>query len=327
MTERIPIELWVNIFNHLTPVDLCFSISPVNKLFFEISQDNQIWYKFKCDSWDDKSISSLPTIKRKYAVSEPSLQTLYKHLYIHWIREEGKKAKTKKANPAWVIAGKPKLDLLVTGNVEARFLLEPLIQNYIKNKPLVPSDKLKSSKAIKPFPRRRVQEEFNDVISNGVLLPFSNNTKTITLESQTLDNDSRMPLIYYLSSYTKSAHGIFWCIFSFSEAEKRYIEIIKKGLTENSPNLNHLMVLDYSTIGALTNPIPTANKVKESIKALGAEYIEPKDIGTALERMIKILEKDYFKIFPKYLPTLAEFQRFVFQPTLLKKKVTKNIHL
>jgi len=304
MAERLPHELWVNIFNHLTPVDLCFSISPVNKLFFEISQDNQIWNKFKCDSWNDKSISLLPTIKRKYAVSEPSLQTLYKNLYIHWIREEGIKASAKNDCPEWVIAGKQKLDLLLAANIAYQTSpLEPLIQNYIKNKPLAPSaDNLNSN------------NDFNDVISKGVLLPFSNNTKTITLKKYQKSFSARVqPVIARVKS--NRAHGIFWCIFSFTKSDEKAIEIIKERFTKTSPHLNHLMILDYSPIGS--SQISTADK--ERIKELGAEYVEPKDIGTALEKMIKILEKDYFKIFPKYLPTLSEFQRFVFQPTKLNE--------
>jgi len=47
----IPNELWLEIFSHLSPVDLCFSISAVCKLFYELSSDNVIWSKFKAENW------------------------------------------------------------------------------------------------------------------------------------------------------------------------------------------------------------------------------------------------------------------------------------
>jgi len=55
MADKLPLELWIKIFQNLTPVDLCFSISLVNKNFYEISQDNEIWSLFKCESWNDNA--------------------------------------------------------------------------------------------------------------------------------------------------------------------------------------------------------------------------------------------------------------------------------
>jgi len=348
MAEKFPPEIWIIIFKYLNPTDLCFSISPVNRWFFEISQDNQIWLNFKCDSWDETSISLFPTIKRKFATSAPSLLGLYKRLYIHWIREEGKKSQQNNDLPVWLTTDKDKktINLLINGDIALHQypLVEPLIQNYIKNKnPLFLDDnpvpqsqnKLKKLKfwVKNPVPQsqnkkkramfwvRDLRERYSDVVAfnGGMLMPFSDETKTITLTATEPNLYSRMPgNVYYLGDFelSKSQNGIFWCINSFSETQKSYIEHLKKELNENSPYLNHLMILDYSNMEPETefSGKKISDAEKEWIKAIGAEYVEPKDIGTALEKMIKILERDYKKILPKYLPTLAEFERFVFKP-------------
>jgi len=52
------------------------------------------------------------------------------------------------------------------------------------------------------------------------------------------------------------------------------------------------------------------------LKTLGVEFIEGKNIGDALDNMIKILDAKYNRTYPMYLPTITEFEKYVYKPKL-----------
>lgn len=53
MDKVLPQEILIKIFKYLTPIDLCFSVSLVNTLFYQLSLVNDIWSQFKCDGWSE----------------------------------------------------------------------------------------------------------------------------------------------------------------------------------------------------------------------------------------------------------------------------------
>jgi len=58
MADKLSSELWIKIFQYLTPIDLCFILPLVNKLFYQISADNQIWKQFIIQSWVENTIAA-----------------------------------------------------------------------------------------------------------------------------------------------------------------------------------------------------------------------------------------------------------------------------
>jgi hypothetical protein len=305
MVEKIAPELWIKIFQYLTPVDLCFSISPINKFFYELSQDNQIWSQFKCDAWNEKSIQKK---SKSSLLLAPKKDNLFKTLYINWIRVEGNAAKLNNTIPSWIVQnGKREVELVISSNM--------IMKNYQKlHTPLLAkiSQNWKSEDQDKPIDQLKQIDQFNPVSETGLIPQLSDKNKDVCL----LEHDllfSRMPITYYISSFIQTAKGVFWAISDFNETEKNLLVFMKKGLDVQSRFGTHLMVLDYSQFeNDPKPPIVLSNTVKKWFDESGIEFVENKEIGNALEKMIKILDTKHKNLFPKYLPTEDEFRNFVF---------------
>jgi len=70
MADKLSSELWIKIFQYLTPIDLCFTVPLVNKLFYQISADNQIWKQFIIQSWAENTIAT--NKKRSFFIKKSS---------------------------------------------------------------------------------------------------------------------------------------------------------------------------------------------------------------------------------------------------------------
>jgi hypothetical protein len=291
MVEKIAPELWIKIFQYLTPVDLCFSISPINKFFCDLSQDNQIWSQFKCDTWNENSIQKK---SKNSLLLAPKKDNLFKTLYINWIRVEGQAAKLNNTIPSWIVQnGKRDVELVISSNMT------------MKN-----NEKLKTPLLAK-IPQNLKTER-------GLIPQLSDKSKDVRLIEYDL-LFSRMPITHYIGRFIKRAKGVFWAISDFNETEKNLLLFMKKGLDESTFG-THLMVLDYSQFeNDPKPPIVLSNTVKKWFDESGIEFVENKEIENALEKMIKILDTKYKNPFPKYLPTEDEFRNFVFNANPLNK--------
>jgi len=286
-------EIWVLIFQYLTPVDLCFSISPVNKLFRELSQDNQIWSLFKCNSWNEKSVL-LPTIKRKFPVIENSTVALYKKLYINWIREQVHQTNILNIKPNWItVNGKQSITI---GVMSDSYL------PYDSKNPELSDNKyyfLKSKYGTK-------LNYSNGSLSN-VQFEISQQVNAILANFNVIG--SRMGIEHAIAERINSNRigGIFWCINTFSITSKRYIEKVKSRLEKVAPN-SQLMVVDCTPIFQTGN-IP--DTFKTWVREIGADFVEFTDIDNTLVKMATAITVKYNNSLPKYLPTAAEFTKYI----------------
>jgi len=226
--DVLPPEIWIRIFKHLTPVDLCFSVSPVNHLFYKLSQDNQLWSEFKSDAWDENTTFSLvPTKTLTFLKNSGNKENLFKSLYINWIREQGKHANNLNGVPAWPkTEGKREFKLAVSGNI------------ILKNSGEFDNILLENHGAS----ITKTATEYGKISFPGEF--FSN--KDIYLYNYSMVM-SRMPISYNIDLIVKDMKGIFWCIDTFNDFQKEQIELIKKGLDLNSPFDSYLMVVDFSS--------------------------------------------------------------------------------
>jgi len=290
MAEKLAPELWINIFQHLTPVDLCFSVSPVNKLFYELSQENQIWSQFKCANWNENSSSLLPpTIKRKYPVSEQSTESLYKLLYVNWIREQGRAARKAKKIPEWffTVEGKRNIVIGVCGDTH-RYGTEYDFEDQhflTKGKPApegVESDD--------------ISHYFTDKTFNAQLMAWDLFGSRVSMERLVVRRIGSDVL------------GTFWCMDTFTAQGKTYINTVKSRLQAVSP-VAHLVIVDYSSLSSKKTPMP--EEFKEWVRSENLELVEFKDIDSAMDNMAKTVTTKFKAAIPKYLPTELEFKKYV----------------
>jgi len=185
MADKLPLELWIKIFQNLTPVDLCFSISLVNKNFYEISQDNEIWSLFKCESWNDNARLKSEKKKFRFFRNTPNKSKIYKELYIDWIRKIGRIARQSNIIPQWEIKtnGKKNIRLMVVGNIvikECKPLYTPLLEN-----------------------RNTTTKQ------DGTVVVFSDSTKTISIGQDSIFDQRGSPE-YYIEDLVRMSNGILF---------------------------------------------------------------------------------------------------------------------
>jgi len=291
MDTKILPELWIKIFQFLSPVELCFSVSIVCKKFYELSQDNQVWSQFKCDSWNDKTTFSV-TKRKSFLAKTVSRAKNYKTLYINWIRDQGTRSRQTNSLPNWFKKDeKPNFALAAAGNIAMNRLGFSYQSALIANS----ADPLK----------------VDDYLTNTY------KDKKIAIREYNA-SDSRMPLSYYIDSMVKFAKGVFYVVSELQDYDKLNIEYIKKGLDTYSPFDSYLMVLDYtqyqSDYSSNSQTIQLDKPTKKWLDSLGVEFIESKDISSALDKMVKILDTKYHESYPKYLPSESEFENYVFKP-------------
>jgi len=293
-------EIWVLIFQYLTPVDLCFSISPVNKLFRELSQDNQIWSLFKCNSWNEKSVL-LPTIKRKFPVIENSTVALYKKLYINWIREQVHQTNILNIKPNWItVNGKQSITI---GVISDSYL------PYNSKKPELSDNKYYFLKSKYSFKTNNSESSYYRDTQNEISNYFPGQQVEATLQDFTIIH-SRFGVVRAIAAKINSNRigGIFWCINKFyPNGSKIYIESVKSRLDEVAPNA-HLMVVDCTPISGTAKP---PEKFKTWVRELGADFVEFADIDNALPKMATTITLKYNNSVPKYLPTATEFTKHI----------------
>jgi len=303
MAERVAPEIWISIFQYLTPVDLCFSVSPVNKLFYELSQDNQIWSLFKCNSWNEKS-ASLPTIKRKFPVYDNSTQSLYKNLYIYWIREQARQTRVAQNNPPnWLsVNGKRTIKIGVCGDTSLPYDSKnpELYDNkyYLLKSNTAPTNS--DPKGVVPRSARAVTD-----ISNY----FPGQQVEATLHEWDLfGSRTSMERLVHRKITSNTIAGIFWCIDSYNDRSKSHIKTVNKRLSEVAPNA-HLMVVDFSPMTKKDKQAP--ENFKTWTNEIGANFVEFADIDSALAKMVNISNLKFRDSVPKYLPTAEEFTKYV----------------
>jgi len=276
-------ELWIKIFKYLTPVDLCFSVSPVNYLFYNLSQDNQLWSQFKSDVWDENTTFSYQNEPRTRIHNSPKKVNLFKSIYINWIREHGKRAKDANDLPKWPEKeGKRKYKLAIAGDIA------------LKND--------------KQFDEIFLEKHGVSTTENGLLSLqgefFSN--KEISLKNHKLPGHRCPP--HNFMGYK----GLFWCSNKIRTDEYSAISYHQRNLDRGFFD-TQIIVLDYSSF--CEGPeYHLDEKTKNWLKSLGVEFIEGKNIGDALSTMIKLLDTKYNLTYPKYLPTTAEFEKYVYKP-------------
>jgi len=260
----------------------------VCKKFYELSQDNQVWSQFKCNSWNEKTTFGI-TKRKSYLAKTVSNAKAYKTLYINWIRAQGTISRQNDSLPKWFKKDeKPKFIIIVTGIVAMKNyepLQSALIPNYAADNNYLTNKYKDKEIFIKEY--------------NGL--------------------DSRMPLNYYMDHIVEHAKGVFYCVHELQDYDKNDIEYLKNGLDRNSPFDSQLMVLDYTQfIDSKSKPelqaISLDKSSKKWLNTLGVEFIESKDISGALDKMVNILTTKYHESYPKYLPSETEFKRYVFDP-------------
>jgi len=298
MADKLSSELWIKIFQYLTPIDLCFTVPLVNKLFYQISADNQIWKQFIIQSWAENTIAT--NKKRSFFIKKSSSEKIFKLLYINWMREQVKIAIENKLLPNWLQVDKIRvLKLLVLGEIysqEYPALTSPLLKN---KSPMV----------------------FSTDADITTLFTFINREKlNVTLTDFEYYYFSRMSMEHYIQRSVAQAKGILYCVGKFSEQEKMRVEHIKRKLNEVSPLESHIMLLDYTQFAKGSKDANSPQEIidpnfKEWVKLQeGLEFVEFADVENALDNMVKILERKYSELYLKYLPTRDEFKKYAYDP-------------
>jgi len=300
MAERLVPELWIQIFQHLTPVELCFSVPLVSKLFNELSQENQIWSQFKCPNWNESSISLLSVIKRKYPVSEPSTQNLYKLLYVNWIKEQAQKMRLARSRDISWFPGedeKKKIEIGVCGDAHRPYTNKTEKHEFSNMYFLTkgkPKPKLTNEISDK-YATENVSHYFEDKTFNADLVEWDVFGSRVSMER------------IVARKINSNVFGVFWCEDAFTDASKRYIEVVKTRLQNVSP-VGHLLVVDYSSVSSKVTPV--TNQFKEWLNLQGIGFVEFKDIDSAMENMAKTVTRKFKDSTPKYLPPLEAFYKY-----------------
>jgi hypothetical protein len=297
----IPNELWIEIFSRLSPVDLCFSVPSVCKLFYELSSDNAIWSKYKAKNWSTETLKT--RIKRNsYIVIDQ--RDIFKKIYIQWIREQVPDIKnylnsnndttTKKSSTrppvrnslSWLQDSKRQFNLVIAGK-----------QDLADIKP--------GSLLIKNHPKK-LDIGDRDALYDLTSL-FNPNKMNITLQEHNLNN-TRWGAMRGIDNIAAYFDGIFWC--ATNELEKPFILYARK----RAKHL-HFIVIDVSPlIKSASLPSDFKNWAKEN----DIDFIEYNALDTALNRMLDVLNSKFDDQYPKYLPTKEEFSKFVFNGARLK---------
>jgi len=315
----IPNELWLEIFSHLSPVDLCFSISTVCKLFYELSSDNVIWSKFKAENWTLESLKEVPMKKKSY-IDKKSIEkpNIFKAIYLQWIQEQvtglkgyitlNKNSDTNNTKPVpvfkpkvpfrnsltWLQHGKRHFQLAIACKLDLKDLkLGPLI---IKNKNL----------------ETLILQQNKDVLYNLSNL-FNSDKMEVTLQEHNLYY-TRWGAIRGIDNMVGYFDGIFWCVTN--EKEKNFIDYAKK-----RSKYIHLIVIDATS---LTNDPALPSDFKDWAKENNIDFIEYNALDTALNKMLNILNSKFEGRYPKYLPTRNEFSKFAFNGQPLGDIVDDN---
>jgi len=249
----------------------------------------------------------LPTIKRKFPVSENSTQSLYKNLYISWIREQERQARAASSPPNWLsVNGKRSIKIGVCGDTSLP---------YDSKNPELCDNKyylLKSNRAPKNLdPMAARTERAVSDISNY----FPGQQVEATLNEWNLfGSRTSMERLVFRKINSNAIGGVFWCIDTYIDVSKLHIKAVNKRLKEVAPNA-HLMVVDFTPITKKDKQAP--ENFKTWTKEIGADFVEFADIDNALAKMANIVSLKFNNSVPKYLPTAAEFTRYV-NPSVIK---------
>jgi len=285
--NKLPSEIWIRILYFLTPIDLCFSVPTVCKLFYQLGQENQIWKNFRGNKWDEYMKTEATT---KYIT--PSGIKNYKNEYVRWIKQNVDGSKIKIAERIWYpLEGKRNFDLIVVGS----------------SKVLPPNKDEESSNSLKSIlldGTRFVKPTTYDSLTN--VSSLFNSTKNVSLSERMVFERSRSSPSHLVRGAALKYKGVFYCCSTFNETEKGLIMIAKKSMA-TSPD-SHLMILDYSPKSGkkVTPDMEFMNWIKNE----GVEFVKFEELNLALEKMVSTLEMKLNDYLPKYLPTINELKRF-----------------
>jgi len=301
MSKTIPNELWMEVFSNLSPVDLCFIISPVCKLFYELSSDNALWRKFKADNWTLESLKTTPIKRKSFLKKEFTEQEgIFKKIYFQWLQEQVTIIRNNLTCYIRVQKG-------TKGGVPVR-TSTPRIHNGRRHFNFAIASRINLENFQLVIKNQNVENTNIDKDSLYDLSKLFNPEKMdITLQTHVLKN-SRWGEIRAIQNMMAYFDGILF-FATEGKDEKNYISIAKKLLHKNS----HLIIIDATP---LTKSAPLPPDFEIWAKSLNIEFMQFNALDNALNRMVDVINSRLECDYPKYLPTTQEFNKYAFNGQL-----------